>query len=86
MDIKDALTQFISSELLEDEDLIGADENLLADGVIDSLSMLRLIGFIEASFNIKVPPEHFTIEHFRTIAVLSHYVESVLRESEQTLQ
>jgi len=73
--IKDALRQYIGEELLDDEAPPGDEENLLADGMVSSLGMLRLVAFIEDSFGLRVPPEDFTIEHFRTIDTLCRYLD-----------
>lgn len=77
MDLKDAIRTYIGEELLEDETPIGDDENLLADGMVDSIGMLRLIGFIEASYGVRVPLEDITIENFRTIESLDGYLRNV---------
>lgn len=72
-DIREQLLQFVGEELLNGEP-IDADENLLADGVVDSLGMMRLVVFVEETFGISIPPEHFTIENFRTIDSISGYL------------
>lgn len=77
MEIKVTLARFIGEELLSGG-RIGYEENLLSDGMIDSLGMLRLVGFIEETYGWQVPPEDFTIENFRTIEVLSHYLQQSL--------
>ena len=77
MNIREALRQYISEELLEEEEApVEDDENLLADGMVDSLGMLRLVAFIEESYEISVPPQDFTIENFRTIETLDNYLSS----------
>ena len=78
MDIRQAITEFICEELLDGEDDLEHDENLLADGMIDSLGMLRLVAFIEDEFEYKVPPEHFTIEHFRSVDAIHAYLTPVV--------
>jgi len=72
---RDAIRQYIVEELLGEDGPLDDDENLLADGMVDSLGMLRLVGFIEESYEIKVPPEDFIIENFRTIEVLDAYLK-----------
>ena len=76
MNLKEELINFISLEILEFDDLIDADENLLADGMVDSLGMLRLIGFIEANWHIKIPPQDFVVQNFRSVNVLVTYLGS----------
>ena len=56
LNLRQALKDYISTELLDDAGQIDDDENLLADGMVDSLGMLRLVGFIEETYGIKVPP------------------------------
>lgn len=75
MSVREELAKFISQDLLDSEELVAFDENLLSDGMVDSLGMLRLIAFIEAEFGIRVPPQDFTIENFRTINVLGDYLD-----------
>ncbi|MFK8013841.1 MAG: acyl carrier protein [Gammaproteobacteria bacterium] len=70
------LLDYIRDELLDDADDIAADDNLLADGMVDSLGMLRLMDFIEQTFGITVPPEDFTIENFRTIDMMIVYLRA----------
>ena len=77
MTIAETLSAFISDDLLETDEPVAADENLLADDMIDSLGMLRLIAFIEATYSVRVPPEDFTVENFRTIAVLAEYLATL---------
>ncbi len=81
MDIPQTLIQYIAEQLLDGRQAVEPDDNLLSDGMVDSLAMLRLVGFIEESYGIKIPPEHFTIEHFRTVELLTAYIERALEPS-----
>ena len=67
------LSTFISEELLGGV-TIGIDDNLLIDGMVDSIGIMRLVAFIEEQFEFSVPPEDFIIENFQTVDVLSDYV------------
>jgi acyl carrier protein len=53
-------------------------ENLGADaplaGIIDSLAVLGLIGFIEPEFSIEMSPADVTDENFATIGTIAHLV------------
>ena len=69
---------YISEELLEDEGPVAANENLLVDGMVDSMGMLRLVAHIDDVWNVRVPPEEFTIENFRTVAAIEAYLLSRL--------
>lgn len=69
-----AIAKFIAEELLEDDEPIGADDNLLADGMVDSLGMLRLVSYIDETFGIHIPPQDFVVDHFKTLNQLMAYL------------
>lgn len=54
---------------------VSPDADLLSSGLVDSIGMMQLIGFIEEEFDIKVPPEDMVIENFLTIDAISSYIE-----------
>ena len=63
--------------LLGQEDLdLKSDDNLLTSGLVDSLSIMRLVAFIEEEFATEVPPEDITIENFLTIQHILDYLET----------
>lgn len=78
MEIQQDLIGFITEELMNSTQDVHPDDSLIGDGLIDSLAMLRLVSFLEEKYGIMVPPEDFTIEHFRTVNLLSGYVERTL--------
>ena len=69
------LEKFVLEELLENLDALDAHENLLVDGMIDSLGMVRLVAFIEEELNVTVPPEDFVIENFQTLNIIGGYLK-----------
>ena len=77
MNTTDTLVRYVSQELLDGTSgaNLQADDNLLTSGLIDSLGIIRLVNFIEDSFGVQVRPEDITIENFRTINVISSYLE-----------
>jgi acyl carrier protein len=79
--IASILARYIGDEILGDGSLVELDENLLADGLVDSLGMLRLVGFVEASYSVSIPPGQFTIENFRNLDVISRYVSRLIEEA-----
>ena len=74
LNVKAELAHFISNDLLGDDQEVGEDDDLLVDGMIDSIGMMRLMVFIEESLRVSVPPEDFTIENFGTINVMGDYL------------
>ncbi len=83
MDTKALLTCFVTEELLDEEEPVGANENLLADGMLDSLGMMRLVAYIDQELGYKVPPGDLVIENFRTIGLISDYLKRSLGKAER---
>lgn len=74
----DILIDFIKKKLLVgQEDLaLTAEDDLLESGLIDSLGAMRLIAFMEESFDIQVPPEDMVIENFESVKAMSNYIQT----------
>jgi len=54
---------------------IEPDESLLTNGVLDSLGILDLVGFLESEFKIAVSDEDLLPENFESLNRLSTFVE-----------
>jgi len=54
---------------------LGDDEHLLANGILDSLGVLDLVGYLEQEFGIRVADEDLVPEHFETLRRLTSFVE-----------
>lgn len=48
---------------------------LIATGIVDSMSMLDVVGFIESEFNIRVEDEDLTAENFQSISSIVAFIE-----------
>lgn len=51
------------------------DHSLIELGILDSLSLLMLVMFIETKWNIKVPPKDFVPDQFDTIYRISRFID-----------
>ena len=72
-----SIERFILDELLlGSRTTIESDESLLASGVVDSLALLRLIGFIEEHFGVVIEDHEVAPENFESINVMTALVES----------
>ena len=74
--MNEILLKYIQEQLLnnEMEDELDAQDDLLGDGILDSLGMMKLILFIETEFSTKVPPQDMVIENFMTVQHISDYL------------
>ena len=73
-EVEERILAFIHSELLSFGVTLQRNDELLEDGLLDSMAVLRLAAFIEEEFQFKMQPADFVIENFQTVAVLSDYV------------
>jgi acyl carrier protein len=50
------------------------NDSLSETGVIDSITLLQLVDFLESNYNIEIPVEMITPENFDTLAGISQSV------------
>ena len=76
-EIETKLHEFVASELLDGDDGgLTPTTNLLALGVIDSLSMVSLRVFMERSFDVRIP-DGIQPEEFSTLTGMVNMVEKL---------
>ena len=77
----DTIKQFVIDEFLPDVSVneLNADHDLLADGVIDSLGLLKLIAWLEDRFELSVDDSALDPDNFRTVAAIDAFVEQATR-------
>lgn len=51
------------------------DDQLLEDGLLDSLGILDVVTYLEEEFNISVSDEELTPDNFQSISKMSAYVQ-----------
>lgn len=78
MDTQQILKEYIAKEIMRSRNArLEVDDDLLANGILDSLAILQLVAFIEERFNVRVPDEDVVYENFHTVAALSAYLDSL---------
>jgi acyl carrier protein len=72
------INDYISKELVQDTSLLplGNATSLLETGILDSLSLLRLVVFIQERFGITVLDVDLVPENFDTVDVICAYLRS----------
>lgn len=79
METQTIIQKFILDELAKGrKKTIDVNDDLLGEGIIDSLGILQLVAFIEEKFNYTVPDEDVVIENFMSVNALSHYLDQKL--------
>lgn len=73
--IAEQIIEFIKMELNADSDLeVLQDEDLLGSGLVESMGMMRLMHFIEKTFDLTVAPTDMTIENFITVDAMVSFI------------
>jgi len=77
-----AVRQFLVEDVLYDKDLksLGPDDSLLAQGLLDSMSILRVVTFCEEQFGIAIPDEEVLPDHFESVRAIAKLVERVRKK------
>jgi len=76
MDRKAMLVNYIQNEILHGRKVnLEENEDLLSAGILDSLSILTLVTFIEESFGIQVQDEDVVYDNFKSINAMAEYVQ-----------
>jgi acyl carrier protein len=70
------IRSFVVEQYLPDVDpaAITAERDLLGDGIIDSLGLLKLIAWVEDTFDVIVSDDDLDPDNFRSIAAIDGYV------------
>ncbi len=71
------LREFIAGELLaaESAESIGAEDDLIKRGIVDSLGVTQLVEFCESRYGIRVTDADLAPQNFRTVRQLAEFVE-----------
>lgn len=72
--MKDELIRYLVEEILDDGETVGADDELLMSGKVDSIGVMQLVAFVEDTFGVDVPAEDVTLETFRSVTAIAAYV------------
>jgi acyl carrier protein len=76
--VETVINDYISRELIQDPALLPlADEkSLLQSGILDSLSLLRLVVFLEERFGITVGDAELLPENFASVNAICSYIRA----------
>jgi acyl carrier protein len=78
--VASTLKDYIMKEIAmgTDRPEITQDTKLIESGILDSLSVLKLVTFIEERFKIRVEPDDVVADNFGTLSSISRYVNGKL--------
>jgi acyl carrier protein len=72
---RDTIMNFLKTQgFLSENKTLQDNDSLSESGVIDSITLLQLIDFLEGKYNIEIPVEMITPENFDTLSSISQSV------------
>ena len=74
--IAQVLTHYIQTELNSKQLIITMETALIETGLIDSLSIFKLILFMEDRFIVKIQAEDIVLENFANVKTLTQLVQA----------
>jgi acyl carrier protein len=78
--IRDEVKKFIIDEFLpgEDPDELTPDTPLVSSGILDSIATLKLVTFLEETYDISVEPHEVDAENLDTLDLITSLITSKL--------
>lgn len=88
MTVEDTVKEFVLAEYLPGTDPSELDReyDLLASGVIDSLSLLKLMVWLEERFTIRIGDQDVSPDHFRSVEQIARFVSTVQNVTPESVQ
>ncbi len=76
-----AVREYIQANFLYHKpDVVLTDElPLFESGIIDSLGLVRLIGFLSERLKIRVEPDEVLLENFETLGTIRAFIQGKLK-------
>jgi acyl carrier protein len=75
LDVVKEIHDYILAEFAAERSEVAPDENLLAQGIIDSMGIMKLVTFLEERFGIEAVDDDLVPENFGSIELLRAFVE-----------
>jgi acyl carrier protein len=80
VEVSAAVRKYISAEILEgDDEGLNGQTPLLQWGILNSMEMTRLLGFIDQRFQIRIEPGEISPARFKNIDAITGFVMSCKR-------
>jgi len=75
LDTLKEIHDFVVTEFASDRGSLAPDENLLVQGIVDSMGLLRLLTFLEQRFGFEATDTDMVPENFSTLERIRDFVE-----------
>lgn len=74
--MEEIVLRFIAEDLIKDGGgaRLQPADNLIESGIVDSLGIQKLLGFLESRFSVEISDEELLPENFETVAAICSFV------------
>jgi acyl carrier protein len=83
MDTKERVREFIRTEIMLEETSSLTDETPILKEVVDSLSLMQLVAFLEEEFDVEIEDVDITAENFTSVATIDGFLQAKLADQPQ---
>lgn len=80
-DLRTALRTALVGQFGVDEGALTDDSELFSEGLLDSLTVMELVDFVEAQAGVPIPPQDIVLDNFDTVARIVRYVDALKAKS-----
>jgi acyl carrier protein len=76
-EVEKIIRKFLAEQILPEAEVekLDKDTPLLQTGILNSLTLIHLIDFLEGQFDLTVSPAEFQPENFQTIHTICDYIQ-----------
>lgn len=78
-DVMQTIITFINDELAADGTMVEGPDTPLLDGVVDSLGLMQIVGYIEDEFDVEIDNADITKTNFQTTQTICELIDSKLQ-------
>lgn len=72
----EALVTYVADEIAPAGEPIATDTDLLLTGLVDSVGVVMIVGFIEDRLATTIDPGDVVLEHFQTVDAMVEYLRT----------
>ena len=85
MQIEEELKDYIFNQFIprENPKKLTIDNDLLEEGILDSLAIVHLVSHLEEEYQIEVEPGEVVVDNIGTIRCLTNFVKRKLESKQQ---
>jgi acyl carrier protein len=77
MDLRKELLRFVNESLLRGEGDVQPDTSLIDLGIVDSVGLMELMGFLEERTGVRIPDHYVNPDNFQSVVAMEKMLETL---------